>query len=91
MFAEFCINAMKLKMTACYTLYKPSYSDLSRDIEKSRKMNLRLTIFFKRHGYFDQFGKCLFLRTHQPRHLLNTIAQLGDLSQFKYSKMVRKS
>lgn len=76
----------EVKMTACYTLYKPSYSDLSRDIEKSRKMKPEVNNIFKRHGYFDQFGKCLFLRTHQPRHLLNTIAQLGDLSQLNIAK-----
>ena len=36
---------------------------------------------FDRHGYVGSDGKALKLNTHQPRHLLNTIASRAGMSQ----------
>jgi hypothetical protein len=36
---------------------------------------------FDRHGYKDASGRCLKLTSHQARHLLNTIANRGGMSQ----------
>ncbi|HAK5292016.1 TPA: integrase [Salmonella enterica] len=40
----------------------------------------------ERHGYMDSNGKPLRIRTHQARHLLNTIAQRGNMSQLDIAK-----
>lgn len=41
---------------------------------------------FTRHGYTDDEGSSLFLRSHQPRHLLNTLAHHGELSELDIAK-----
>ncbi|MBD8710106.1 integrase [Pseudomonas sp. CFBP 13711] len=41
---------------------------------------------FDRHGYRHPTGECYKMTTHQPRHLLNTIAQRGGLSNLALAK-----
>ncbi|WP_122662283.1 integrase [Pseudomonas viridiflava] len=41
---------------------------------------------FERHGYRRSDGEAMKLTTHQPRHLLNTLAQSGGLSQEEIAK-----
>lgn len=41
---------------------------------------------FDRYGYRDAAGRRLKLTSHQPRHLLNTIAQRGGLSNLEIAK-----
>jgi len=42
--------------------------------------------FFDRHGYLDEDGGRSRMTSHQPRHLLNTIAQRGGLSNLEIAK-----
>ncbi|HBK4691817.1 TPA: DNA-binding protein [Serratia marcescens] len=41
---------------------------------------------FERHGYFDSHGNPLSLHSHQARHLLDTFAHLGGLSDFDIAR-----
>lgn len=41
---------------------------------------------FDRHGYYDENGDRLKITSHQARHLLNTIAQRGGLSNLEIAK-----
>jgi hypothetical protein len=41
---------------------------------------------FSRYGYYDDEGKPLLIRSHQPRHLLNTIAHYGEMSELDIAK-----
>ncbi|HDZ1696254.1 TPA: DNA-binding protein, partial [Klebsiella pneumoniae] len=41
---------------------------------------------FARHGYYDIEGQPLLIRSHQPRHLLNTIAHYGEMSELDIAK-----
>ncbi|EDT6773889.1 DNA-binding protein, partial [Salmonella enterica subsp. enterica] len=41
---------------------------------------------FSRYGYYDGEGKPLLIRSHQPRHLLNTIAHYGEMSELDIAK-----
>ncbi|MBJ6536320.1 DNA-binding protein, partial [Enterobacter hormaechei] len=36
--------------------------------------------------YYDDEGKPLLIRSHQPRHLLNTIAHYGEMSELDIAK-----
>lgn len=51
-----------------------------------RELSVGESSFFRRHGLKGENGEYLSLRTHAPRHLLNTIAQRGGLSQMEIAK-----
>ncbi|OAT20213.1 hypothetical protein M977_02744 [Buttiauxella gaviniae ATCC 51604] len=74
------------KFTARYAIYRPTYSFFSQYIEKIPPKGQRYKNIFERHGYLDSEGKPLSLRSHQPRHLLNTLAHLGELSELDIAK-----
>ncbi|HDL7857636.1 TPA: DNA-binding protein [Yersinia enterocolitica] len=90
-----CSNALCLlnlhqcnerRLTVFYALYRPTYGFFTQDIEKARKTGQTMKNVFSRFGYLDDSGEALYLRSHQPRHLLNTLAHLGDLSELEIAK-----
>ncbi len=76
------------KATIKTELWMPNITTLNEDLKPTKKKNRStgeiskgaLSIF-KRHGYQD-----IQLRTHQPRHLLDTIASVNGMSDTLRSK-----
>ncbi|WP_174871278.1 DNA-binding protein [Pectobacterium polaris] len=64
---------------------KSAYHFFETDIAKMASSGAVKNIF-ARHGYTDDEGNPLFLRSHQPRHLLNTLAHHGALSELEIAK-----
>lgn len=64
--------------TLHYELFKVLPSYISKDLNAT---DGRQTGIFGRHHYMDSNGNVLKLKSHQARHLLNTIAQRGNLSE----------
>lgn len=78
------LNESKLENS--YVLYKPTYALFYNDICKSKKSVSGMKSIFERYNYFDDSGEAFYLRSHQPRHLLNTLAHLGDMSDLDIAK-----
>ncbi len=74
-------------------LYKPSNTSCNADL--GPRLGLRVTSqhcsIFERHGYRGKNGEQLKLNTSQIRHLLNTIAQRGGLSNLEIAKWSGRS
>lgn len=76
------------KSTVKTELWMPDITTINEDLKPTKKKNRStgeiskgtLSIF-KRHGYRD-----IQLRTHQPRHLLDTIAAVNGMSETLRSK-----
>lgn len=76
------------KATVKTELWMPNITTINEDLKPTKKKN-RVTgeiskgtlSIFKRHGYQD-----IQLRTHQPRHLLDTIASVNGMSDTLRSK-----
>lgn len=56
-------------------------SDFNKDISSANENNI-----FSRHGFLDSENKPLSVNTHQARHLLNTIAYLGGMTDFEIAR-----
>ena len=56
------------------------------DVFPSEHANRSFENIFSRHGYVGTDGIPLHLKTHQPRHLLNTIAQRNGMSNLDIAK-----
>lgn len=87
--ALFCMSDNQLhavKPTIIHSLHKPDNNFFSNDISLKFENGEYRKNIFSRHGYKDKEGKPLFLRSHQARHLLNTIAQKGGLSNLEIAK-----
>lgn len=66
-------------------LWRPTNNTLNNDL--SHRNNVKdHTSIFDRHVYKNADGERLKMTSHQPRHLLNTIAQRGGLSQLQIAK-----
>lgn len=76
----------KRKYTAYYELQWKLKGLIMGDISSSEHENRSFENIFTRHGYVAPDGKALHLRTHQPRHLLNTIAQRNGMSNLDIAK-----
>ncbi|WP_289997816.1 integrase [Photorhabdus laumondii] len=76
----------KRKYTALYELQWKLKGLIMGDISSSEHKNRSFENIFTRHGYVGSDGKSLHLRTHQPRHLLNTIAQRNGMSNLDIAK-----
>ncbi|WP_434998223.1 integrase [Pectobacterium brasiliense] len=89
-----CLNKHQLSVVkrTSSVLFKPNAVIVVRNLgfsEYARKNSIKN--IFEKHGYLDEKGNPLFLKTHQARHLINTIAQrggLGDLDIAKWSGRV---
>lgn len=73
------------KLTIPVILQKVYVSTLWRDLGPRRDLDYHRSVF-DRYGYHHPSGEPYKLTTHQPRHLLNTIAQRGGLSNFALAK-----
>jgi len=68
-------------------LLKPTNNFYNNDLSPRDSLNSgKHRSIFDRYGYKDSNGKQLKLSSHQPRHLLNTIAQRGGLSNLEIAK-----
>ena len=76
----------KRKHTAFYELQWKLRGFVMGDISSSEHENRSFENIFTRHGYTGPDGKALHLRSHQPRHLLNTIAQRNGMSDLDIAK-----
>lgn len=65
-------------------LYKPDSNFFNADMGDSSRVE-RMSIF-DRKGYKSETGARLKMTSHQARHLLNTIAQRGGLSNLEIAK-----
>lgn len=77
-------NQLSMKRQIGNDLFKITNTFFSKELgysKISKHKNL-----FERHGYYDEDNKPLFLRTHQARHLLNTLAQRGGLGELDIAK-----
>lgn len=68
-------------------LWAPTHNVVNNDLSprESLKSSTHQSIF-DRHGYLAADGKQIKLNSHQARHLLNTFAQRGGLSQLEIAK-----
>jgi len=67
-------------------LWKPSNNVFNNDLSPRNSLKSDHKNIFDRHGYKNIDGSRLKVTSHQARHLLNTIAQRGGLSQLHIAK-----
>ncbi len=67
-------------------LWKPTNNILNNDLSPRESLSSNHKSIFDRYGYKKDDGSRLKLTSHQARHLLNTIAQRGGLSQLEIAK-----
>ncbi|MDA5132814.1 hypothetical protein [Psychrobacter sp. ANT_H3] len=67
-------------------LKKPDTNFFNNDIGTRLALGDKHKNIFDRYGYFDSDGERLKVTSHQARHLLNTIAQRGGLSNLEIAK-----
>lgn len=67
-------------------LYKPTNNFFSNDLSPRESLEKQHKSIFDRYGYFSETGERLKITSHQARHLLNTIAQRGGLSNLEIAK-----
>lgn len=67
-------------------LHKPSNNFFNNDLNPRESLKGVHRSIFCRHGYFSITGQQLKITSHQARHLLNTIAQRGGLSNLEIAK-----
>lgn len=77
-------NQLSMKRQTGNDLFKITNTFFSKELGYSK--NSKHKNLFERHGYHDEDNKPLFLRTHQARHLLNTLAQRGGLGELDIAK-----
>ncbi len=79
---QFCAN----RSTIPVELHKPSNNFFNYDLSPKETLGDAHKTIFDRHGYKDADGSRLKMTSHQARHLLNTIAQRGGLSNLEIAK-----
>lgn len=67
-------------------LFKPTNNFFNNDLSPRETLGHAHKSIFDRHGYKDADGSRLKMTSHQARHLLNTIAQRGGLSNLEIAK-----
>lgn len=81
------VNQFHSKHAVLYTeLMKPNATFFNNDIGTRPTLQYPHKNIFDRHGYCDENGGQLKVTSHQARHLLNTIAQRGGLSNLEIAK-----
>ncbi|OWS73341.1 MULTISPECIES: hypothetical protein [Pantoea] len=69
------------------SLFRPTAALVSANLGSTEYRRAHsVSTIFDRHGYRGSKGNNLSLRSHQARHLLNTIAQGGGLGDFELAK-----
>ncbi len=67
-------------------LHKPTNNFFNNDLSPRESLEGNHVNLFERYGYKDEMGGKLKLTSHQARHLLNTIAARGGLSNLEIAK-----
>lgn len=67
-------------------LHKPTNNFFNNDLSPRETLDGKHASIFDRHGYRAENGGRVKLTSHQARHLLNTIAQRGGLSNLEIAK-----
>lgn len=67
-------------------LHKPINNFFNNDLAPREALDGKHASIFDRHGYRTENGERVKLTSHQARHLLNTIAQRGGLSNLEIAK-----
>ncbi|EPK4611300.1 integrase [Yersinia enterocolitica] len=67
-------------------LHKPTNNFFNNDLTPREALNGKHVSIFDRHSYRAENGERIKLTSHQARHLLNTIAQRGGLSNLEIAK-----
>ncbi len=67
-------------------LHKPTNNFFNNDLSPRLALEGKHASIFDRYDYFSDAGERLKLTSHQARHLLNTIAQRGGLSNLEIAK-----
>ncbi|TBL42480.1 integrase [Hafnia alvei] len=67
-------------------LHKPINNFFNNDLTPREALYGKHATIFDRHGYRTENGERVKLTSHQARHLLNTIAQRGGLSNLEIAK-----
>ncbi|MFQ2891891.1 integrase, partial [Aeromonas caviae] len=67
-------------------LHKPTNNFFNNDLSPREALDGKHISIFDRHGYHSENGARVKLSSHQARHLLNTIAQRGGLSNLEIAK-----
>lgn len=67
-------------------LHKPTNDFFNHDLTPREALDGKHASIFDRHGYRAENGERVKLTSHQARHLLNTIAQRGGLSNLEIAK-----
>lgn len=81
------VNQFHSKHPVLYTeLMKPNVDFFNNDIGTRPALQYEHKNIFDRHGYYGENGERLKVTSHQARHLLNTIAQRGGLSNLEIAK-----
>lgn len=81
--ALFCMRAHELHESLSASpirLWMPNANDLNNDLSPRQGLVRSHKSIFDRYGYFEESGARLKVTSHQARHLLNTIANRGGLS-----------
>ncbi|MFH0022902.1 integrase [Pseudomonas fluorescens] len=73
------------RLTLSLTLQRVRVSTLLLDLGPRTNMDYHQSVF-QRNGFMHPSGEFYKMTTHQPRHLLNTIAQRGGLSNLALAK-----
>jgi hypothetical protein len=88
--SRFCLQLRQLdstKVTSTVLLWKATADTVNEDLSSIEKSHGNFTkSIFDRHGYNIGRSQPLELATHEPRHLLNTMAQRGKLSQSEIAR-----
>ena len=88
--ALFCLRLNLIgsqRATSPVILWAPTNNVFNNDLSPREGQGLaNHESIFDRHGYLTRDGKRIKATSHNPRHLLNTIAQRGGLSQLEISK-----
>lgn len=88
--ALFCMskNLMHaVKGTSPVVLWAPENNIVNNDLSPRESLKSEYwKSIFDRHGYLTKDGQRIKLTSHQARHLLNTMAQRGGLSQLAIAK-----
>jgi len=72
--------------TSPVILWKPTNNVFNNDLSPRESLKQPHQSIFDRHGYLTNEGDKIKLTSHQARHLLNTFAQRGGLSQLEIAK-----
>jgi len=87
--ALFCMSRNLIggqRPTSPVVLWAPTNDVFNNDLSPRESLQSNHQSIFDRHGYKTGDGNRIKLTSHQPRHLLNTLANRGGLTQEQLAK-----